>query len=325
MLRVAAFLISVAIIVALIDAFRRDGPAALIVWRNADLKPGWIVLATLLGLLGHAVFVLGWCRLLRDCGVNVGFLLTARIFLISSLGRYLPAGKAWQMSIVAMMAKKAGLPGAVLASTSLFQGAVGVVVGAILLTTTGGALLGVAPVLSLVPLSGIIALIVLPQVLRWLPRIAQPFVNRFPSVMGISSKTMWMQVWTAGLNWIAWGLSLYALAMALLPDAAVASAIIYIAAWDRPVHWRNGGYRRSGRSWRTGGIYAYDARCRRTSLGQRTRACRRLPCMDHPIRHRFCGSDPRGAKIYTACFHRIGNVGKRLRSLANKRVKLTGG
>src|SRR5262245_42681487 len=178
---------SVAVVVALINAFRRDGSSALIAWRNADLKPGWIVLATTLGLLGHVFFVLGWRRLLRDCGVNAGFLLTARIFFVSSLGRYLPVGKAWQISIVAMMAREAGLPASLLATTSLFQGAVGVVVGVIVLTTTGGALLGVAPALSLVPLSGIIALVGLPQVLGWFPRLARPFANKFQSIMGVSS------------------------------------------------------------------------------------------------------------------------------------------
>jgi uncharacterized membrane protein YbhN (UPF0104 family) len=44
---------------------------------------------------------------------------------------------------------------------------------------------------------------------------------------------MFTVVWTAALNWIAWGVALYALAMAVLPHSEAPIAA-YVAAWIGP-------------------------------------------------------------------------------------------
>ncbi len=230
LVRVVAIILCVAVIAGLVSALRRDGPAAVAAWRSADVKPGWIVIACLLGLLGHAVLVVGWQRLLGDCGVAVGFWQTARMFLASNLGRYLPAGKAWQMGIVAVMATEANLPASIIAATSLFLGVVGVAVGAILLSFTGSTLLGVSPAWSLVPVFGVAVLIALPQLLRAVPRVRAALLRKIPALEFVTNRTMWVLVWTTGLSWIAWGLALYALAAAMLAEPA-ASAVACIAAW----------------------------------------------------------------------------------------------
>ena len=113
LLHVAAVLLSLIVIGALVRAFKRDGPAALEVLRTANVSAAWIAIATAAGLAAHAVFIFGWKRFLIDCGVTISFWQAARLFLASNLGRYLPAGKAWQMSIVAVMAAEQRLPAAV--------------------------------------------------------------------------------------------------------------------------------------------------------------------------------------------------------------------
>jgi hypothetical protein len=144
LLRSGALLLTVGVAVALVRALRRDGPAALEAWRTADVDPAWIAFAACAGVAGHLIFAVGWRRLLLDCGVPITFGHTARLFLASNLGRYLPAGKAWQMSIVGVMAAEHNLPAVTVAATSLFHGLLGVVVGALLLLATGGAVLGVS-------------------------------------------------------------------------------------------------------------------------------------------------------------------------------------
>ena len=73
---------------------------------------GWLGASVLSPFLGHAIYVYGWRRLLHDADVRASYWHLARIFLVSNLGRYLPAGKAWQMAIVGMIAAESNLPAA---------------------------------------------------------------------------------------------------------------------------------------------------------------------------------------------------------------------
>jgi glycosyltransferase 2 family protein len=68
----------------------RDNPD---LWRQS-LRPGWLLLAGALYLLGMGFWVLCWHRLLRGLGQRPPFLVTLRAYYIGQMGKYLP-GKAW--------------------------------------------------------------------------------------------------------------------------------------------------------------------------------------------------------------------------------------
>jgi uncharacterized membrane protein YbhN (UPF0104 family) len=212
---------------------RRDGPAALEAWRAADVQWAWVTVATVCALAGHAVYVVGWRRLLHDLEIPITFWQAARYFLVSNLGRYLPGGKAWQMGIVGVMAAENRQPAGVVAATSLLQGIVGVAVGAIMLFATGGAALGVAPVWFALPVAGVVGLIAAPALLRAMPRVRDVVVRRLPSIASVTTWTMWALVWTSVASWIGWGVALYALAIALLGEPG-APLVTYISAWIGP-------------------------------------------------------------------------------------------
>ena len=93
-LRFAAAVLSVVMIVVLGRVMWRDGPAALNAWRAAHVRWPWVAFAVACALAGQAIFVVGWRRLLTDLGTRAPFWTLARLFLVSNLGRYLPAGKA---------------------------------------------------------------------------------------------------------------------------------------------------------------------------------------------------------------------------------------
>lgn len=217
-------------VVFLVRAVRRDGPAALEAWRNAQVQWLWVAVAVTSALAGHAIYILGWRRLLTDAGVRTSFWPLARMFLVSNLGRYLPAGKAWQMGIVAMMAAEQGLPATAVAASSLLQGVVGVGVGALILFAAGGAATGVAAAWLTLPVLGVMSLLVAPTVVRSFPRLRAVIGQRLPGIDSVSAGTMWALIWTSAASWLAWGVALYGLASALLP-APVASIIAYVAAW----------------------------------------------------------------------------------------------
>jgi len=217
-------------IVVLGRALRRDGPAALDAWRAAHVRWPWVTFAVACALTGHAIYVVGWRRLLTDSGIRAPFWTLARLFLVSNLGRYLPAGKAWQMAIVAMMAAEQQLPSAILAASSLFQGVVGTGVGAIVAFAAGGTTIGLSAAWLILPLAAVAGLLVAPAVIRSLPRLHEAIKRHMPGIESVTARTMWALIWTSAMSWILWGVALSGLASALLP-APGASIIAYIAAW----------------------------------------------------------------------------------------------
>ncbi len=228
--RLAAGVLTVVLIAFLIRAVSRDGPAAVAAWHAAHVRWSWIVLATACGLGGHAVYVLGWRRLLIDIGIRASFWRLARLFLVSNLGRYLPGGKAWQMALVGMMAAEQQLPPAAVAASSLLQGVVGVAVGAVVFVATGGALIGLSAAWLVLPFAGVVGLLLTPAIVRALPHLRAVIGRWVPDVDSLTAATMWALVWTAATSWFAWGVALYALASGLLPSP-VSSLSAYTAAW----------------------------------------------------------------------------------------------
>ena len=229
-LRVAGAALVVVMLAVVVQALRRDGPAALAAWRAAHVRWEWVTAAFACAFFGHAAYVIGWRRLLSDAGVRVGLWPLARIFLVSNLGRYLPGGKAWQMGIVAMMATEIALPAAAVAASSLFQGVVGMGVGAIVLLAAGGASLEVATGWLAVPVAGVVGLLFAPAIVRATPPIQRLLAQRAKGFETLTAATMWTLVWTSMASWIFWGLALFALATSLLPNATV-SVSAYITAW----------------------------------------------------------------------------------------------
>lgn len=229
-LRFAAAVLSVVMITVLARVLWRDGPAALDAWRAAHVRWHWVAFAVACALAGHAIYVVGWRRLLTDLGVRAPFWTLARPFLVSNLGRYLPAGKAWQMAIVGMMAAEQQLPSATLAGSSLFQGIVGVGVGAVVVFAAGSTTIGLPTVWLIVPAAAIVILLLTPAVIQSLPRLHVAVKRVVPGIDAVTATTMWSLVWTSAASWVLWGIALYGLANALL-TTPVASMTAYVAAW----------------------------------------------------------------------------------------------
>ena len=231
LLRTAALVLGVAVVVVLVQSVRRDGPDALVAWRGAHVRWAFIALAIACGFAGHGVYLMGWRRLLADSDVPVSLWSLAKIFLVSNLGRYLPGGKAWQMGIVGIMAAEQGLPATELAASSLLQGIVGVIAGAIVLFATGAASLGVRLAWLALPVAGIICILLAPAIIRSTPKLHSLIARHVHGIDTVSIATMWALVWTSVVSWLLWGIALDNLGSALLPGPG-ASLVSYIAAWS---------------------------------------------------------------------------------------------
>ena len=231
LLRAVATILGIAIVAVLLHTLRRDGPGALAAWRAAHVRWGFIALAIGCGFAGHGIYLIGWRRLLRDSDTPVSLWPLAKIFLVSNLGRYLPGGKAWQMGIVGLMATEFGLPATQLAGSSLLQGVVGVVAGAIVLLVTGGAAVGLSMGWLAFPLAGIISILFAPTIVRSIPALRVTLVRHVHGIDTVTIATMWALIWTSVVSWVLWGIALYSLGSALLSTAG-APLVSYIAAWS---------------------------------------------------------------------------------------------
>jgi uncharacterized membrane protein YbhN (UPF0104 family) len=230
LIQVGGALLGIAMIVVVAQSLRRDGPAALEAWRAARVRWSWVSLSVVWAMTAHVVYIVGWRRLLHDSEIRVRFWDLVRMTLVSNIGRYLPAGKAWQMGIIAMMSSERDLPPAIIAGSSLLQGMIGVAVGAIVLFAAGGTAIGLPLYFLVLPVLGVIGMLLAPRVLRAVPRLHALLAKKVHGIDSIDAATMWTLIWTSAAAWILWGVALHALATALLPSAG-ASLVAYVAAW----------------------------------------------------------------------------------------------
>lgn len=231
--RLVALVVTIAVALSLFRVIVRDGPAALEAWSSTTVEWTWVFIASTLGFCGHALYLIGWKRLLTDLRLSVTYWELVEYFLVSTLGRYLPAGKAWQMGIIGVMASRRGQPGAIIAGTSLVQALVGVAVGLLMLSATAGYMYRIPPIWNAVPSAGIVALLLSPWAVRRSARVLALSSRFLPSLTSLSVATMWALVWTAAASWIAWGLALNALARSVSPEVELAVAT-YFSAWAGP-------------------------------------------------------------------------------------------
>lgn len=187
-----------------------------------QLQPGWIVLSALVVWAMYALLIVAWRRMLEGWGQRLGGWAAARIWTVSSLGKYVP-GKVWAVAGMALMSKESGVtPWAATGSAVILQ-ALAVGTGAAVAASTGaGALESARPgiqaaLLGLVVASAVgILLLLWPPVLRRLLRLAGSDAGTAPAASGI--------VFGIGANivaWIGYGVALWLLARGLLPAAGL--------------------------------------------------------------------------------------------------------
>lgn len=114
-----------------------DAQAAPVEWH---LKPLLLVTSALLTWAMYAVLILAWRRLVTAWGQAMTLRSAARIWIVSSLGKYLP-GKVWAIAGMAVMAGQVGVAPWVATGAAVLNQALSVAAGAIVVGITGTSLL----------------------------------------------------------------------------------------------------------------------------------------------------------------------------------------
>ncbi|HXE58272.1 MAG TPA: hypothetical protein VNK43_09735 [Gemmatimonadales bacterium] len=188
--------------------------------------------SVLLVWLMYGVLIEAWRRMLGGWGQRLDRREAIRIWLLSSLGKYVP-GKVWAIAGMAVMAREAGVgPGAAMASAVIMQvlalgsGAmVAAGFGAGALETTRPGLLPWFWVGGLLAL-GAIAVLVAPGGVRRLLAVTK-LGEAGTATPGVTPLTFGLVA--NFVAWIGYGLALWLLGLAVLPEPALGAPLAIAA------------------------------------------------------------------------------------------------
>lgn len=192
-----------------------------------QVRPGWLVASAVAVWLMYALLIVAWRLMLAGWGQRLDGWTAARIWTVSSLGKYLP-GKVWAVAGMALLSQRAGIaPWAATGSAVVLQ-VLAIGSGAAVAGLTGHRAIeaahpGAALALALLVTGAVTGVLLLlwPPVLRRLLRLAAPEaeVRGAPPVRGIV-----FGIVANVIAWLGYGLALWLLARGLLPSAGLGLA-----------------------------------------------------------------------------------------------------
>jgi len=189
----------------------------------------WIGAATVVVLLTFALLIEGWRRVMGAWDSHLPFGQAARIWFLSSLGKYVP-GNIWSLTAMGVMARGRGISALAAAGSSIIMQAVSLVTGAAIVMITGAQLLG-QPVLV-----GVSVLILI-GILLSAPRFLPPLTVWIGSVIGkevappsVPATSIWTAAIASALSWLLYGFAFQLFVRGLL-GAAPGEISRYIAVY----------------------------------------------------------------------------------------------
>ncbi|MGH7581251.1 MAG: lysylphosphatidylglycerol synthase domain-containing protein [Gemmatimonadales bacterium] len=188
-----------------------------------SIQPGWIILSAVVVWLMYALLIAAWRRMLVAWGRGLDPWSAARIWTVSSLGKYVP-GKVWAVAGMAMMAQQAGIGAGPATGSAVILQVLAIGTGTAVVGLTGyGALRAAYPgaatglALLLAASVGGIGLLLWPDLVNRVLRVAAPDAATVrPPVAAVA-----FGVVANAVAWIGYGVALWLLARGLLPGAGL--------------------------------------------------------------------------------------------------------
>jgi len=188
-----------------------------------SVQPGWILLSAVVVWLMYALLIAAWRRMLTAWGRGLDLWSAARIWTVSSLGKYLP-GKVWAVAGMAVMAQRAGIGAGAATGSAVILQVLAIGTGAAVVGATGwGTLREVYPaaapglVVLLAASIGGIGLLLWPALVNRVLRIAAPDARPVTPPAGAVA----FGIVANAVAWMGYGVALWLLARGLLPDTGL--------------------------------------------------------------------------------------------------------
>jgi hypothetical protein len=189
-----------------------------------SIEPGWLVLSAVVVWLIYGLLIAAWRIMLSGWGRGLDFWSAARIWTVSSLGKYVP-GKVWAVAGMALMAQRAGVGAGPATGSAVILQVLAIGTGAAVAALTGWSSLrtaypGAEGALAVLLCLSLLAVVVLlrPDSIGRLVRIAAPeaTVSLTPPAgavaFGIAANT---------IAWLGYGVALWLLARGVLPRSGL--------------------------------------------------------------------------------------------------------
>jgi hypothetical protein len=190
-----------------------------------SVEPGWLILSAVVVWLMYALLIAAWRVMLTAWGRGLDFWSAARIWTVSSLGKYLP-GKVWAVAGMAVMAQRAGVGAGPATASAVILQVLAIGTGAAVAALTGwsslrnaypGARGGLAVLLALSLLAAVVLL--RPESVRKVVRLAAPDAAVGPLPPPVGSVAFGLAANT--IAWLGYGVALWLLARGLLPGSGL--------------------------------------------------------------------------------------------------------
>lgn len=186
------------------------------------LRPGWIVLSAVLVWAMYGVLIAAWRGVLASWGRSLPPWEAARIWALSSLGKYVP-GKIWAVAGMAVMARQAGVEAWAATGAAILMQVLAVGTGTLVVALAGTATLeaahpGARAVLLLLAIASAagIGVMLWPPVARRLLRSAGDAGAAAPG-----PGTMALAITANVTAWVGYGVALWCLARGVLGPVAL--------------------------------------------------------------------------------------------------------
>ena len=190
-----------------------------------EIHPGWIALSLALVLVTYAVLIESWRRMLAGWGPRLAWRDAARIWIISSMGKYLP-GKVWAIAGMAWLSQRLGVPAWAATASAILLQVVSLATGALI-----AALAGIAPLEARHPGAGMALVVLVAASVAGLAVVVTPgLAGRVLRRFGIGGSrpvapapaAVAFGIAANALAWSLYGVALWLLARGVLPSAGLA-------------------------------------------------------------------------------------------------------
>ena len=202
----------------------------------ATLQPsvGGLVLSALVVLATYALLLETWRLMLRAWGEPLGFWAAARIWFVSSFGKYVP-GKVWAISAMTVMSGRAGVSPVAAAGSAVIVQLLNLGAGVAVVVIAGGQALSgefawARPLAIAALVLSVAGLIAAPFALPPLLRLASRLTRRPLTTQRLPATALWSAAAANVVAWLLYGIAFRLFAAATLGEATGATAG-YIAVY----------------------------------------------------------------------------------------------
>lgn len=189
-------------------------------WRISMLP---IVGSLALVLVTYAILVESWRRMVAGWGARIAWWPAARVWVISSMGKYLPL-KFWTIAGMAVLGREAGVPASVATTAAVVLQVVSIGTGALVVALTGsaaleavtpGAWVGLAALIGLA--TACLVVVLWPRPLNWLlRRLGRDGDLRAPAAAAVATGVL-----ANAAAWVGYGIALSWLARGVFAEVAL--------------------------------------------------------------------------------------------------------